>query len=134
MRTPSRTPEGLPSRCPLCGAVIRLEFSEMGADAPCPKCGHLLWRSSELLGAVREFLAGQLGVRAELITADTRLDDLGLDSLGVVEFIMAFEEEFPAMNPKDSLVCLPREITTVGHLIRFVEQRGPGEAGGGRGR
>jgi anti-anti-sigma factor len=39
----SRTPEGLPNRCPLCGAVNAIEPSNPPGDAPCPNCGHLLW-------------------------------------------------------------------------------------------
>jgi acyl carrier protein len=39
----SRTPEGDPSRCPICGHRVRLEPSIDTRDAPCPSCGHLLW-------------------------------------------------------------------------------------------
>jgi anti-anti-sigma factor len=39
----SRTPEGRPNECPICGAPIRIEPSEPSKDAPCPDCGHLVW-------------------------------------------------------------------------------------------
>jgi hypothetical protein len=39
----SRTPEGDPNRCPICGHHVRLEPSIETRDAPCPNCGHLLW-------------------------------------------------------------------------------------------
>jgi serine/threonine protein kinase len=39
----SRTPEGLPNRCPVCGTNVRIEPSNPAGDAPCPQCGHLLW-------------------------------------------------------------------------------------------
>lgn len=39
----SRTPEGRPSRCPVCGQLVWLEPSDPPGDAPCPYCGHLLW-------------------------------------------------------------------------------------------
>ncbi len=39
----SRTPEGLPNRCPICGNELRIEPSEPLNDAPCPHCGQLLW-------------------------------------------------------------------------------------------
>lgn len=42
MGIPTRTPEGLPNRCPTCGAEVRVEPSA-GGDAPCPHCGALLW-------------------------------------------------------------------------------------------
>jgi hypothetical protein len=39
----SRTPEGVPNRCPLCGKELRIEPSRPTGDAPCPNCGQLLW-------------------------------------------------------------------------------------------
>jgi DNA-directed RNA polymerase subunit RPC12/RpoP len=39
----SRTPEGDPNQCPICGHRVRLEPSIETRDAPCPNCGHLLW-------------------------------------------------------------------------------------------
>lgn len=39
----SRTPEGTPHRCPICGAAVRIDPSRPGNDAPCPQCGSLLW-------------------------------------------------------------------------------------------
>jgi hypothetical protein len=38
----SRTPEGDPNRCPICGHLIRIEPSQPFLDAPCPHCGCLL--------------------------------------------------------------------------------------------
>lgn len=43
MRPASRTPEGEPSRCPICGKLAWLEPSWPTRDAPCPYCGSLLW-------------------------------------------------------------------------------------------
>jgi len=39
----SRTPEGVPNHCPVCGNDLRIEPSRPTLDAPCPHCGHLLW-------------------------------------------------------------------------------------------
>src|SRR5262245_24691474 len=39
----SRTPEGEPNHCPVCGQEVRLEPSYPTSDAPCPNCGTLLW-------------------------------------------------------------------------------------------
>jgi hypothetical protein len=48
----SRTPEGSPNHCPLCGARFRLEPSQPPGDAPCPQCGCLVWFPEQLkLGA-----------------------------------------------------------------------------------
>jgi len=39
----TRTPEGLPFRCPVCGAEGRISPSLPGLDATCPACGSLMW-------------------------------------------------------------------------------------------
>ncbi|HEY2839260.1 MAG TPA: phosphopantetheine-binding protein [Pirellulales bacterium] len=114
----SRTPEGEPNRCPLCGKDVILEPSQPLGDAPCPHCGHLLWffraagetriiaepalgsRRRELLHAA----ARQLGVPEEKLSEVILLSDiarmlveLGIDSLDIVELIMELEEEFPEL-------------------------------------
>ncbi len=43
----SRTPEGTPNRCPVCGNDLKVEPSQPTRDAPCPHCGHLLWFAPE---------------------------------------------------------------------------------------
>ena len=43
MEPSSRTPEGWPNRCPVCGMDVCIEPSVPPGDAPCPHCGHLLW-------------------------------------------------------------------------------------------
>jgi signal recognition particle GTPase len=45
MTISSRTPEGQPNRCPVCGQRLRLSPSWPSADAPCPSCGSLVWFS-----------------------------------------------------------------------------------------
>ncbi|TWU28773.1 STAS domain-containing protein [Novipirellula artificiosorum] len=54
----SRTPEGEPSCCSVCGAVICMDPSRPAGDAPCPSCGHLLWFSRNQIARV-DFEAGQ---------------------------------------------------------------------------
>jgi len=39
----SRTPEGGPNRCPICGKFVRIDLSRPTNYAPCPNCGHLLF-------------------------------------------------------------------------------------------
>jgi eukaryotic-like serine/threonine-protein kinase len=43
MEPSSRTPEGEPNHCPICGKALKVEPSRPPGDAPCPYCGHLLW-------------------------------------------------------------------------------------------
>lgn len=42
----SRTPEGQPNTCPVCGKQVEIEPSLPTGDAPCPHCGCLLWFES----------------------------------------------------------------------------------------
>ncbi len=49
----SRTPEGHPNHCPMCGSDLRIEPSDPPGDAPCPHCGHLLWFDLEDIGEVQ---------------------------------------------------------------------------------
>lgn len=46
----SRTPEGAPNHCPVCGNALKIEPSTPPGDAPCPNCGHLLWFPGEDAG------------------------------------------------------------------------------------
>jgi hypothetical protein len=48
----SRTPEGEPNRCPVCGNVLAIEPSRPPGDAPCPYCGTFLWFPVSRLEAV----------------------------------------------------------------------------------
>lgn len=50
----SRTPEGDPNQCPICGHHVRIEPSIDTRDAPCPSCGHLLWFAQHPSGAAIE--------------------------------------------------------------------------------
>jgi hypothetical protein len=42
----SRTPEGDPNHCHVCGHDMRMEASRPAGDAPCPACGSLVWFSA----------------------------------------------------------------------------------------
>jgi len=52
MTTSTRTPEGEPNKCPVCGEKVRLEPSRPPGDAPCPRCGTLLWFPAEPWGPI----------------------------------------------------------------------------------
>lgn len=47
MEVSTRTPEGEPNKCPVCGHAICVEPSRPPGDAPCPYCGTLLWFTAE---------------------------------------------------------------------------------------
>jgi hypothetical protein len=44
----TRTPEGVPGRCPACEAAVCVEPSWPTGDAPCPRCGTLVWFDSRV--------------------------------------------------------------------------------------
>ena len=68
---------------------------------------------------IRDILVFHLGVREAQITYDARLaDDLGADSLDIVELVMAFEEEFGVEIPDDAA----EKITTVKDAIDYIDQ------------
>ena len=72
-----------------------------------------------IFDTVRELLAHQLEVDPETITPDTDIfDDLGADSLDVVELSMTIEDEFGLGEiSEDDL----KAIKTIGDLVDYVE-------------
>lgn len=68
---------------------------------------------------VREVLADQLGLEENEIKPESKLkDDLGADSLDMVELIMAMEEEFDVEIPDEEA----QSIRTVQDAVDYVEQ------------
>ena len=69
---------------------------------------------------VKEIIADQLGVDIEQIKPESKfVDDLGADSLDVVELIMAFEEEFGVEIPDEDA----EKIATVGDVLNYIEEK-----------
>ena len=69
---------------------------------------------------IREIIADQLGEEVENITPEKDfVQDLGADSLDVVELIMALEEEFGIEIPEDDA----ENIKTVGDAINYIKQK-----------
>ena len=68
---------------------------------------------------VKNALAQQFALDPESITADTDLiDDLGADSLDVVELIMSLEDEFGiAISDEDAA-----QLYTVGRIVDYLEK------------
>ncbi len=69
---------------------------------------------------VKEIIADQLGVDIEQIKPESKfVDDLGADSLDVVELIMAFEEEFGIEIPDEDA----EKIATVGDVLNYIKEK-----------
>ena len=67
---------------------------------------------------IRDILAEQLAVEPGMITRDTDLlDDLGADSLDLVELIMTLEEEYGISATDESVY----EHKTVGQIADYIE-------------
>jgi acyl carrier protein len=74
----------------------------------------------ELVERIRAIVAGQLGVEADQVVPEASiLDDLGADSLDVVELVMALEEEFDIEVPDQDV----EGIRTVGDVETYVVAR-----------
>lgn len=67
---------------------------------------------------MREIVVEQLGVKPEQVTSEAKfIEDLGADSLDVVELVMALEEEFGHEIPDEEA----EKLTTVGDVIKYIE-------------
>jgi acyl carrier protein len=69
---------------------------------------------------VRSILVGQLGIDEEKITMEASIvDDLGADSLDVVDLIMSLEEEFDVEIPDEDV----ENMKTVGDIVKYIEAK-----------
>jgi len=72
---------------------------------------------------VKEIVADELSVEATIVTTNARfVEDLGADSLDVVELVMRFEEEFEIEIPDEDA----EKITTVGEAVTYIEKKAEG--------
>jgi len=68
---------------------------------------------------VKEIVVEQLGVDPEEVTMESSfIDDLGADSLDIVELIMALEEEFDLEIPDEEAEKFP----TVGDVVDYIKE------------
>lgn len=66
---------------------------------------------------VKNITVEQLGVNADQVVPEAKfIDDLGADSLDVVELVMAFEEEFNIEVPDEDA----EKLTSVGDVITYI--------------
>ncbi len=66
---------------------------------------------------VKAIIVDQLGVDEDAVTMEASfLDDLGADSLDIVELIMALEEEFDLEIPDEEA----EKISTVGDAVNYI--------------
>lgn len=67
---------------------------------------------------IKILIVEHLGVKADLVTPTAAFDELGADSLDMVELVMAFEEDFGLeISDEDAY-----KLTTVASAIAYVEK------------
>jgi acyl carrier protein len=68
---------------------------------------------------IKEIIVDQMGVDPDKVTETASfIEDLGADSLDIVELIMTFEEEFDMeMSDEDA-----EKIATVGDVINYIKE------------
>ena len=68
---------------------------------------------------VRPIIMDQLDAEEDKVTMDAVIqDDLGADSLDIVDLVMSFEEEFDIEIPDDQV----ENIKTVGDIVKYIEE------------
>ncbi|MCY0908061.1 acyl carrier protein [Sulfobacillus sp. hq2] len=73
----------------------------------------------QVFDKVKEIIVDQLGVDEEEVVPEASfIDDLGADSLDIVELIMALEEEFGLEIPDDEA----EKIATVNDAVEYIRE------------
>ncbi|GHU59894.1 acyl carrier protein [Clostridia bacterium] len=76
--------------------------------------------SPEIFEKVKKIIVDQLDVDEAKVTEDASIiDDLGADSLDVVDLVMAFEEEFEVEIPDDKV----EGIKVVGDVVKLIAEK-----------
>ena len=75
--------------------------------------------SEEILERVKAIIVEQLGVSDTAVTMEASfIDDLGADSLDIVELVMAIEEEFDIEIPDGDA----EKVVTVGDVVDYIKE------------
>ena len=75
---------------------------------------------SDVREKVKQVIVDQLSVNPEELADDASfIEDLGADSLDIVELVMEFEEQFGVDIPDEEA----EKISTVGEAIKYIEEK-----------
>lgn len=73
----------------------------------------------DILSKVKDIIVEQLGVDEEEVTEQASfVDDLGADSLDIVELVMALEEEFDVEIPDEDA----EKLATVADAVNYIKE------------
>ncbi len=76
--------------------------------------------SNDITARVHRIIVEQLGVEEKVVKPEASFtDDLGADSLDIVELVMAFEEEFDVQIPDEDA----EKINTVRDVIDYINNQ-----------
>lgn len=71
-----------------------------------------------VLAKIKEILADQLGVDESEVTMEALVaEDLGADSLDVIDLLMSIEDEFAVEIPDEEI----ENVKTVGDIVNYIE-------------
>ncbi len=72
-----------------------------------------------VIDKVKELVAEQLGISKDTIKAESNIiEDLGADSLDVIEMLMTLEDEYGITIPDDKI----SQIKTIGQIVDLIEE------------
>ena len=71
---------------------------------------------ADTLEKLRDILARDYKIAPELLTADSLLEELGVDSLGVAELLFNIEDEFTITVPPE-----PVTLATLGDVVGYID-------------
>jgi len=77
-------------------------------------------KAMDIFLKIREIIVNQLDVKEEIIRPESKfVEDLGADSLDIVEMVMQVEEKFGFEIPDEDM----ENIVTVQDLLNYIERR-----------
>jgi acyl carrier protein len=74
----------------------------------------------DTLGIIIDYINDHVSVPPENITLDSRLDEIGVDSLCLLELMFELEEKYNVRLPDNT-----QKPETIGHLIALLEAQNP---------
>ncbi|HWB47707.1 MAG TPA: phosphopantetheine-binding protein [Stellaceae bacterium] len=77
---------------------------------------------TDVFGAVTEIIAKHCSLDAATLTADTRLEDIQVQSLDLVEIVFEIEERFGIEVPPNADAESRLEFATIGAIVDGVER------------
>ena len=74
----------------------------------------------DIFEQVKKILCDQLDLEEEQVNEDSEvIDDLGADSLDIVDLVVTLEEEFDTEIPDEDI----ENLKTVGDIVKYIEDR-----------